>query len=100
MHGQYFRELNDKDKNNTRRWIQKSDLKNCTETLIGSAQEQALSTNYVKFRMDKTIDSPFCRICGIKPEAVYHIVSECRQVAQREYKRRHDNVARYIHWRL
>ena len=100
MHGQYLREMNDKDKNNTWRWLQKSDLKGCTEALICSAQEQALRTNYTKCRIDKTIDSPLCRMCGIKHETVYHIVSECSKLAQREYKRRHDNVARYIHWRL
>ena len=100
MYGQYLRGMNDKDKNNTWRWLQKSDLKGCTEALICSAQEQALRTNYTKCRIDKTIDSPLCRMCGIKNETVYHIVSECSKLAQREYKRRHDNVARYIHWRL
>ena len=29
-----------------------------------------------------------------------HVVSECGKLAQTEYKRRHDNVARYIHWQL
>ena len=39
-------------------------------------------------------------MCGNKNETVSHIVSECSMLAQREYKRRHDNVARYVHWRL
>ena len=29
-----------------------------------------------------------------------HIVSECSVLVQREYKRRHDNVARYLHLQL
>ena len=29
-----------------------------------------------------------------------HIVSECGKLAQKEYKRRHDNVGRYIHWQF
>ena len=29
-----------------------------------------------------------------------HEVSECGKLAQTEYKRRHDNVARYIRWQL
>ena len=29
-----------------------------------------------------------------------HVVSECSKLAQTEYKGRHDNVARYIHWQL
>ena len=26
-------------------------------------------------------------------------MSECKMLAQKEYKKRHDNVCRYIHWR-
>ena len=29
-----------------------------------------------------------------------HVPSECSKLAQTEYKGRHDNVARYIHWQL
>ena len=62
-------------------------LKGCTEALICSAQEQAVRTNYVKFHIDKTIDSPLC-----------HLISECGKLAQCEYKRRDVDVARYVYW--
>ena len=39
-------------------------------------------------------------MCSQKGESVSHVVSECSKLAQREYKRRHDNVARYVHWIL
>ena len=42
----------------------------------------------------------FCRMCGNGNETVSHIISECSMLAQREYKRRHDNVAMYVHWRI
>ena len=100
MHRQYLKEMESKDKVNTWRWLQKSDLKGCTEALICSAQEQALGTNYTKFKIDKTIDSPFCRMSGNKNKTVSQIISECSMLTPREYKRRHDNVAMYIHWRL
>ena len=29
-----------------------------------------------------------------------HIISECEKLAQKEYKRRHGNVAKKIHWEL
>ena len=29
-----------------------------------------------------------------------HVANECGKLAQTEYKGRHDNVARYIHWQL
>ena len=34
MYGQFARDMEDKDKNNTWRWMRKSDLKGCTEALI------------------------------------------------------------------
>ena len=37
---------------------------------------------------------------GGEGETVSHLVSECGKLAQREYKRRHYNVARYVHWQL
>ena len=52
-------ETNDKDK--TSEWTE-SDLKVETAALTFSAQEQALRTNYVKFNIDKSVDSPLCRI--------------------------------------
>ena len=55
---------------------------------------------YVKHHIDKTLESPLCRLCGEKGETINHIVSECKMLAQREYKRRHDNIARNIHWEL
>ena len=39
-------------------------------------------------------------MCGEKGETISHLVSECSKLAQREYKQRHDNVAKYIHWLL
>ena len=33
-------------------------------------------------------------------ETISHIVSECSKLALREYKRRQDNVARMVHWKL
>ena len=75
------------------------DLKVETEALVFAAQEQALRTNYIKFNIDKSLESPLCRMCGQKGETVNHI-SECMCLAQKEYKRRHDNIARLIHWTL
>ena len=39
-------------------------------------------------------------MCGKCGESVQHIVSGCEKLAQKEYKRRHDNVAKKIHWDL
>ena len=58
----------------------------------------SLRTNYVKFNIDKNSESPSCRMCRKKGESLSHITSECSMLAQKEYKRRHDNLARIIHW--
>ena len=78
----------------------KGDLQPETEALICAAQEQALRTNYIKHKIDHTWEDDKCRMCGQKGETVWHITSECEKLAQGEYKRRHDNVARIIHWEL
>ena len=93
MHGQFVRELQGVDWDKTWQWLLKGDLKGCTEALICSAQEQALRTNYIKFHIDKTVDSPLCRMCGERGESIYHLISESEKLAQREYKRRHDDSA-------
>ena len=33
-------------------------------------------------------------------ESVSHIVSECKKLAQKDYKRKHDKVAKIVHWKL
>ena len=74
MHGQFARDMEDKDKN-IWRWMRKSDLKECTEALICIAQEQFIRTNYIKYNIDKTAESPLCRMCSTRNETISHIVS-------------------------
>ena len=53
--------------------------------------------NYIRYNVDKTPESPLCRMCGTKNEIISHIVNECGKFAQKVYKRRHDSVGRYAH---
>ena len=50
--------------------------------------------------IDKSQADPKCRICKQGNETNRHIVSACTTLVQKEYKRRHDHVARAIHWDL
>ena len=70
------------------------------ESLIIAAQDQAIRTNYVKATIDTSQDDPKCRMCKQNNETISHIVSGCPKLAQKEYKKRHDNVARAVHWDL
>ena len=61
-----------------------------TESPIMEAQEEAIRTNVIKAKIDKTQAESKCRLCGKVDETVRHILCECPMLAQREYKRRHD----------
>ena len=101
MYGQFVREMPEGiNKDSSWKWLVQSDLKVQTEATICAAQEQALRTNYIKNKIDKTSENPLCRMCGEKRETVQHVIGECKKLAQREYKRRHDTVAKLVHWKL
>ena len=88
MYGQFIRDMPEgTDKEKSWLWLRKCDLKIPSEALICSAQEQIIITNYVKYHIDKSVDSPFCRMCGETGETISHIVSECSKLAQMEYKK-------------
>ena len=38
------------------------------------------------------------KIMWKKCESVQHLVCGCEKLAQKEYKRQHDNVAKKVHW--
>ena len=98
MYGQFIRDMpEDRDKEKSWLWTRKCDLKIPTEALICFAQEQVIRKNYVKYHINKSVDSLSCRLCGEKGETIGHIVSECSKLAQ---IRRHGNVARMVHWKL
>ena len=72
MHGQFVREMPEKvDKDRTWQWLSESDLKIGTEALLCAAQEQAIRTNYAKHHIDKTSESPLCRL-RVKKVQVYN----------------------------
>ena len=65
-----------------------------------AAQDNAIRTNQIKARTDKTQQNSKCRLCGNRDETINHIISECSKLAQREYKTRHDWVGKVIHWEM
>ena len=82
MYGQFTRDVPEgTDRGRSWLWLKKCDLKIPSETLICSAQEQAIKTNYVKYHINKSVDSAFCRMCGETGETISHIVSECSKLS-------------------
>ena len=79
---------------NSWRWLRNCLLKEETEGLILAAQEQALRTNSIKHNVDKTSETPLCRLCG------NFTISGCKRLAQREYMKRHVKVALRECWEM
>ena len=100
MHGHFLRQTEDVTDKDQRLWLQEGSLKRETETLIMAAQGQAVRTNLVKAKIDKTQEDSTCRMCGKADESINHLLSECSKMAQKEYKRRHDWIGRKIHWEV
>ena len=70
-----------------------------TQSLLISAQNNAIRIKHIKAKIDKTQQNNRCRQCGDRYETINHI-NECRKLAQKEYKTRHDCVCKVIHWEL
>ena len=51
----------------------------------------------LKVRTARSVKAPCVDCVGKKGESVQHITSECEKLAQKVYKRRHDNVAKKVH---
>ena len=81
-------------------WLQNADLKRETKSLMVAGQNQTIRLNLVKAKMEKSQGNSLCRVCRKVDESIDHIVSSCRKLAQKEYKRRHDNLGKIIHWKL
>ncbi|KAJ7331923.1 hypothetical protein JRQ81_014103 [Phrynocephalus forsythii] len=65
-----------------------------------AAEEEAIRTNAVKARIEKSTESPTCRLCKEADETIDHILSCCKKIAQTDYKQPHNVVAQVVHWNL
>ena len=72
-------------------------MKRETESLIVAAQNESIRTNLVKAKIGKSLGDTLCRVCRNVDEGIDHIVSGCSKLAQKEYKRRHDNLGKIVH---
>ena len=97
LYDRFKRLINDISHQKTWTWLRKGNLKRETGSLLIAAQDNAIRTNHIKARIDKTQQNSKGRLCGDKDETTNHIISECSKLAQKEYKARHDWVGKLIH---
>ena len=100
LHGQYLRQTKEVRSDQCWDWLQNGDLKRETESLIVAAQNQSIRTNLVQTKIDKSEGDSLCRVCRKIDKSIDDIVSGCSKLAQKEYKRRHDNLGKIVHWKL
>ena len=97
LYGYFKRQTNEISHKKTWTWLRKGNLKRETESLPIAGQNNAIRTNYIKVRIDKTQQNSKYRLCGDRDETINYI-SECGKLVQREYKSRHDWVGESICW--
>ena len=69
LHGEFVQQISGEAGEESWRWLRNGFLKKETEGLILAAQEQALRTNSIKYSIDKTSETPLCRLCGEATES-------------------------------
>ena len=86
LHGQCLRQTKEVRSDQSWVWLQNGDL--------------SIRTILVKTKIDKSQKDMLCRLCEKANESIDHVVSGCSKLAQKEYKRRHANFGKIIHWKL
>lgn len=61
-----------------------------------AVQDQSVQTNRIKVNVDRVSVSALCSMYGKRDDAISDIVSECKCMAQKEYKKlRQDSCCNY-----
>ena len=100
LHGQYLRQTKEVRSDQCWAWLQNGDLKRETENLIVAAQNQSIRTNLFKAKIAKSQGDSLFRVFRKVDESIDHIASGCSKLVQKEYKRRHNNLGKIVHWKL
>ena len=81
-------------------WMRGGYLDKRREGYVCAAQENVLKTRYYCATVMKQGGEGKCRKCGGYVETVGHLISGCKMLAQREYRRRHDRMGLRVYWEL
>ena len=75
-------------------WLSGVNLKREHESLLITAQNNAIKINYIKSRIDKTQQISNCKLYIDRYETINQKITECRKLAQKEYK----SIRKLILW--
>ena len=76
LYGRFKRLINNISHDKTWTCLRKVNFKREIESLLIAAQDNAIRTNHVKARIDKTQQNSKCRLCGERDETINHIITE------------------------
>jgi hypothetical protein len=65
--------------------------------IIVEAQDQVISTNYIKNKILKKEIESKCRLCNQHEETIDHLTSGCPILAKNKYIMIHDKVCTHLH---
>ena len=85
LYGYFNRQANKILLENIWTWLRKGNCKREIVSPLISAQNNAIRTNYIKAKLDKTQLNSKCRLCNDRNETINHIKSECSKLAQKGY---------------
>ena len=100
LYGRFKRLINNISHQKIWTWLRKGNLKREPESLLIAAQDNAIRTNHIKARIDKTQQNSKCWLCGDRNETINHIISEFSKLAQKWYKARNDWISKVIDWEM
>ena len=99
LHGEFLRKVDSGGELSLSfKWLLYGRLKIPTEAQVVAAQDQALAVRAVQNHIYGMSVPLNCRVCGMVPEYVDHLLSSCTPLAATMYKQRHDRVASIVHW--
>ena len=81
LYGRFKRLTSDISHEKTWAWLRKGNRKRESESFLIAAQNNAIRTNHIKARIDKTQQNSRCWLCGDRDEIISHIISECSKLA-------------------
>ena len=74
LYGRFKRLINNISHQKTWTWQRKGNFKRETESFLIAAQGNAIRTNHIKARIDKTQQNSICRLCGDRDETINHMI--------------------------
>ena len=100
LHGRFYEQVKDVADERSWQWVRGGFMTPSTEAYIYAAQEQALGTRWVRSTIYQEDVAAECRVCGEQLETVNHLASGCKELAKRQYVKRHDRMGVRVHWEL